>query len=89
MKPDYKTDVNQTNRVGNDAATFVLHFGENAARHQTGGGAAQDDIITDKTLDVLEDVLLDVQLLKDTLLKNTRRQRESKTLTDSTHTQNR
>lgn len=57
--------------MGDKAATPVLDFGEDTAWHQTGGGAAQDDIFPHKTLYVLEDTLLDLKLLKYTLLKNT------------------
>lgn len=57
--------------MGDEAATPVLYFREDVARHQTGGGAAQDDVFPYETLDVLEDALLDVELLKYTLLENT------------------
>lgn len=55
--------------MGDEAATPVLDFGEDVARHQAGGGAAQDDVFPHKTLDVLEEALLHLQLLKYTLLE--------------------
>lgn len=60
-----------TNRMGDEAATPVLYFREDVAWHQTRGGAAQDDIFSHKTLYLLEDALLDLKLLKYTLLVNT------------------
>lgn len=60
-----------TDRVGDQAATPVVDLGEDVARHQTRGGAAQDHVLSHETLDVLEDALLDLKLLKHTLLINT------------------
>lgn len=57
--------------MGDEAATPVLYFREDVAWHQAGGGAAQDDVFAHKMLYVLEDVLLDLKLLKYTLLENT------------------
>lgn len=56
--------------MGDEAATPVLNFREDVAWHQAGGGAAQDDVFSHKTLYVLEDALLDLKLLKYTLLEN-------------------
>lgn len=64
-----------TDRVGDEAAAPILDFGEDVAWHQAGGGAAQDDVLPHETLDVLEDALLDLQLLKYTLLEHTHTQR--------------
>lgn len=55
--------------MGDEAATPVLYFREDVARHQTGSGAAQDDVFPHQTLDVLEDALLDLELLEHTLLE--------------------
>lgn len=55
--------------MGDEAATPVLDFGEDITWHQTGGGAAQDHILPHKTLYVLEDALLDLKVLKYTLLE--------------------
>lgn len=52
------------------AATPVLDFGEDVAWYQTGSGAAQDDIFPHKALNVPEDILLDLEILKHTLLEN-------------------
>ena len=60
--------------MGDEAATPVLYFREDVAWHQAGGGAAQDDVFPYETLDVLENTLLDLQLLKYTLLENTCKQ---------------
>lgn len=60
-----------------EAATPILYFREDFARHHAGRGAAQDDIFSHNTLYVLEDALLDLKLLKDTFLgkeKNTQMQ---------------
>ena len=57
--------------MGDEAATPGLYFREDVAWDQTGGGAAQDDIFSHKTLYVLEDALLDLKLFKYTLLANT------------------
>ncbi len=54
-----------------EAATLVLYSGEDVAWHQTGGGAAQDDVFLHETLYFLEDAPLDLQLLKYALLENT------------------
>lgn len=59
-----------TDRMWDKAATPVLNFGEDIARHQAGGGAAQDDVFARQTLYVLEDVLLDVKPLEDALLED-------------------
>ena len=53
-----------------NAATLALYFREDTARDQAGGGAAQDDVFSHKTLYVLEDSLLDFKLLKYTLLEH-------------------
>lgn len=57
-----------TDRMRDQAATPVLHFGEDVAWYQTGSRAAQDDIFPYQTLYVPEDVLLDFKLLEHTLL---------------------
>lgn len=59
-----------TDRMRDKAATPVLHFGEDVARHQTGSGAAQDDIFLHEALYVPEDVLLDLKILEHTLLEH-------------------
>ena len=53
-----------------EAATPVLYFREDAAWHQTGGGAAQDDVFSHETLYVLKDALLDFKLLEYALLQH-------------------
>lgn len=58
-----------TDRMSDEAATLVLHFWEDGARHQTRSGAAQDHICAHETLGFVEDLLLDFELLKDTFLK--------------------
>lgn len=57
--------------MGDKAAAPVLYFREDVAWHQTGGGAAQDDVFPHETLYVLKDTLLDLKQLKNTLLENT------------------
>ena len=55
--------------MGDEAAAPVLYFREDTAWHQAGGGAAQGDIFSHKTLYVLEDALLYLKLLKYTFLE--------------------
>lgn len=57
-----------TDRMRDEAATPVLHFGEDVAWYQAGRRAAQDDIFPYQTLYVLEDALLHLKLLEHTLL---------------------
>lgn len=61
--------------MGDEAAAPVLHCGEDLARHQTGSGAAEDDVLPHETLDVPEDALLDLELFEHALLWETHRQR--------------
>lgn len=58
--------------MGDEAATPVLYFREDVARHQTGSGAAQDDAFSNMTLYVLENALFDLKVLKYTFLENSK-----------------
>lgn len=58
--------------MGDEAATPVLYFREDVARHQTGSGAAQDDAFSHMTLYVLENALFDLKVLKYTFLENSK-----------------
>lgn len=57
-----------TNRMGDEAAAPVLNRRKDRAGHQAGSGAAQDHVLAHQPLRVLKELLLHLQILKDTLL---------------------
>lgn len=59
-----------TNRVRYDTAFGVLDQREDLAGHQTRGGAAEDSVITYVIFHSLENMLLSLEVLKNTLLTN-------------------
>ena len=54
--------------MGHDALSSVLELGGEGGRHDTGGGAGQDDIIIGKLVQLLEHFLFQGNILRDTLL---------------------
>lgn len=51
-----------------EAPALVLQAREDGAGHQARGGAAQYHVLTRQIFNVLEDLLLDFQVLKDAFL---------------------